>query len=58
MTTPVGSQSQFEFRLIRDFRVHVRERKDPRTIYYFRLASYILLAALITLISILLLNSA
>ncbi len=43
-----------EVRLIQDFRVHVRERKDPATIYYFRISSYLLLVALTVLTSMVL----
>jgi hypothetical protein len=43
------SQSQYDFRIINDFRLHIKERHDPKTIHYFRLASYILLLALLAL---------
>ncbi len=43
------SQSQYDFRIINDFRTHLKERQDPRTILYFRYVSYLLLLILLVL---------
>eukprot|EP01022_Parablepharisma_sp_SALTPOND_P008015 TRINITY_DN135076_c2_g1_i1.p1 TRINITY_DN135076_c2_g1~~TRINITY_DN135076_c2_g1_i1.p1 ORF type:complete len:1694 (-),score=130.78 TRINITY_DN135076_c2_g1_i1:1451-6472(-) len=43
------TQSDNDVRTIRDFRGHIKEKKDPYTIQCFRYASYILLILLLTI---------